>query len=586
MYIDLVRSAYHQLHAMRSNTSNFRIRILGGVFIAFALLLVLRLYFVQIVHGDQYRKDAMGQYVSPDAETESRSSIFFSDRSGRLVAAAVMRTGWRIAISPKTMQNADDAFEKLSDITKIDRERFFASAKKANDPYEEIAFRISDADASKIRSLKIPGIILVQDQWRFYPGNELGAHALGFVGYKGDTKEGVYGLEREYDDTLVQKVSGTSVNPFAEIFANAQALLSSNPAAYQGSIVTSIEPNVERQLELVLDGVMKTYTPKFAGGIIMDPHTGEIVAIAMRPAFDPNTYNLVSNPAIFSNPLIEGRYEMGSIVKPLTLAIGIDAGAITPETTYNDKGCITRSGKKICNFDFKARGVVPMQEILNQSLNLGVTFVVDKVGHENFTRYLEKLELDKKSGVDLPNEVVGTLESLSNGTDVDFASASFGQGIAVSPVGIIRSLSVLANDGVLPRPHVVTGIRYENGVIRAIKPSLGTQVISSQSAETVTTMLVKVFDEALLKGVLKQERHSIAAKTGTAQLAIPGGGGYYTDRFLHSFFGYFPAHEPKFIVFLFAVEPHGAEFASATLARPFVDLTKYLINYYQIPPDR
>jgi cell division protein FtsI/penicillin-binding protein 2 len=331
---------------------------------------------------------------------------------------------------------------------------------------------------------------------------------------------------------------------------------------------------------------MKTYTPKIAGGIVMDPRSGEILAIAVRPSFDNNMFNLEKDPAIYSNPLVEGRWEMGSIMKPLTMVEGIDSGVVTATTTYNDTGCIMRSGKKVCNYDFKARNVVPMQEILSQSLNVGATFVAERIGHTNFARYIQSLGMGEKTGIDLPNEVTGDIRALSGNSDVDFASASFGQGFAVSPIEMIRALSVLADKGAMPKPHVVRAIRYESGITRALSSSDQTQVVDPESAETVTRMLVQVYDTALLKGELKQEHYSIAAKTGTAQIGIPGGGGYYSDRYLHSFFGYFPAYEPKFIVFLFAVEPHGVEYASASLAHPFSDLSKFLIHYYDIAPDR
>jgi cell division protein FtsI/penicillin-binding protein 2 len=139
---------------------------------------------------------------------------------------------------------------------------------------------------------------------------------------------------------------------------------------------------------------------------------------------------------------------------------------------------------------------------------------------------------------------------------------------------------------VLPSPHIATGVKLESGIVRSVTPPKGPRVLKEETVNTISRMLVTVFDDALLGGVLKQEHHSIAAKTGTAQIALPKGGSYYEDRYLHSFFGYFPAHDPKFIVFLMAIEPKGAQFASATLARPFLDIAKYLINYYDSPPDR
>ncbi|OGG80636.1 hypothetical protein A3A39_04060 [Candidatus Kaiserbacteria bacterium RIFCSPLOWO2_01_FULL_54_13] len=572
---------------MRKSLTGFvgRVRLLSALFILVAVLLTARLYFVQIVKSEEHLRSAEGQYIGFPTEAEDRWDIFFSKKEGDLVAAALMQAGWRIAIVPKDIAEPEQVFAKLSEFASLDRDRFFASTAKVDDPYEEVGYRVSDATAKRIRAQKLPGVVLVQDQWRTYPGSPLAAHTVGFVGYQGDRKVGVYGLERSFEKTLA-KSSSSYVNPFAEIFTNIEAALSPVPADNHGSLITSIEPQVEARLEEVLNSVVKTYTPKVAAGIVMNPRTGEIIAMAARPGFDPNTYGTVSDISVFRNPLVESVYEMGSIMKPLTIAAGLDVGAITPDSTYDDKGCIKKSGKEFCNYDNKARGVVPIQEILNQSLNLGASYVVDRIGHNIFREYVHAYGLGEKTGIDLPNEGKGMIRTIDRGYDIDYASASFGQSIAVTALEMIRGLSALANDGVLPSPHVVRGIRLESGIVREITPAQGPRALKSETVQTVSDMLVKVFDTALLGGVLKQEHYSIAAKTGTAQIALPQGGGYYKDRFLHSFFGYFPAHDPQFIVFLIAVEPHGAQFASATLARPFLDIAKFLINYYNVPPDR
>ena len=205
---------------------------------------------------------------------------------------------------------------------------------------------------------------------------------------------------------------------------------------------------------------------------------------------------------------------------------------------------------------------------------------------EKFSEYMHAYGMGEETGVDLPNEVAGNIRAIEKGVDVDYASASFGQGIAVTPIEMTRALAVLANQGMLPEPHVVTAIRYGSGIVRNITPPAQKRVLKPETVETMANMLTEVFDKALLNGELKQERYSISAKTGTAQISIPGGGGYYGDRYLHSFFGYFPSHDPRFIVFLYAVEPQKEIYASHTLARPFLDITKFLINYYNIPPDR
>lgn len=564
----------------------FRVRILSGAIITLAFLLIIRLYFVQIVHGQSYQQQALSQYVQAAPDMEDRGTIFFTERDGTHQSAAVMQTGWRIAINPRLVLDPEAAYAAINAITPVDHDKFVASAAKKDDPYEEVATHVPDDQASAIQAKGLPGVILVADSWRIYPAHTLAAPVIGFTAYQGNVKIGVYGLEKFYENTLAKNSNGLYVNPFAEIFTNVEAVVSTDPASHQGDIITTIEPEVQQELETTLDDVMKTYTPNLAGGIIMDPHTGAIVAMAVRPSFDPNTYNEVINPSIYANPLVSGRYELGSIMKPLTMAAAIDTGVVTTETTYNDTGCLLLSGKKVCNYDGRARHVIPVQEILNQSLNVGATFLEEKIGHSVFGQYVHEYGLGEKTGIDLPNEVSGNIAAIDRGSDIDYASASFGQGIAVSPIEMIRALSTLANDGVLPSPHVVSAIRYDSGFTRSMTFPEGRRVLKSSTVDTVSSMLVTVVDDALVKGADKQEHYSIAAKTGTAQIANPNGGGYYTDRYLHSFFGYFPAHDPKFIIFLYAVEPHGAEFASATLAQPFIDNAKFLINYYEIPPDR
>ena len=566
-----------------------RLRVLSGVATLVAVLLGVRLYFLQIVHGEDYSLDAQGQYQEQSPDTEERGTIYFTNKDGGLVSAAVMQSGWRIAITPKNIENTESVYAQLNAITPIDRERFVTSVAKLNDPYEEVAFRIDDASAKQIRTLKIPGVLLVQDQWRNYPAGMLAAQTIGFVGYQGSntSRVGVYGLERQWQDSLAISSTGLYVNPFAEIFANLQSAFATDVSSQKGSIITTIEPTIQARLEDALAGVMKTYTPRLAGGIVMDPQTGEILAMANRPSFDPNTYNTVSDPSVYANALVEGRFELGSIMKALTMAAGIDSGAVTPQTTYNDTGCIHPSKATVCNYDLKARGVIPMQEVLNHSLNVGASFVTGAMGHPVFTKYMAAYGFGSKTGIDVPNEVTGDIGTLGTGTgpDVNYDTASFGQGISVSPIAMIRALSSLGNGGTLPNPHVVKAIRLDSGLTRSMPIAPNVRVLSTSTAQTVSNMLVTVYDDALLDGKLKHDRYSIAAKTGTAQIAIPGAG-YSKDKYLHSFFGYFPAHDARFIIFLFAVEPHGVEYASASLARPFDDIEQFLINYYNIPPDR
>ncbi len=258
----------------------------------------------------------------------------------------------------------------------------------------------------------------------------------------------------------------------------------------------------------------------------------------------------------------------------------------TLDATYYDAGSIELSDYTIKNYDGRGRGTVLIQEILSQSLNTGVAHIADLLGKERFRKYFYGLKLGSETGIDLPNEGHGLVKNLESPREVEYATASFGQGIALTPIAAVRALSTLANGGVLVTPHLTRRIEYENGKVHEVGFPAGERVFSEAATEDLTRMLVKVVDTALKHGDAKKEHYTIAAKTGTAQIADTLTGGYYDDRYLHSFFGYFPAYDPKFLIFLYTIEPKGVQYASETLTDPFMELTEFLINYYTLAPDR
>lgn len=317
----------------------------------------------------------------------------------------------------------------------------------------------------------------------------------------------------------------------------------------------------------------------------MDPKTGEIIALDTVPSFDPNDVKN-GNPEHFGNPLVEHQYEFGSIVKALTMAAGLDAGVIAPDSVYNDTGCMELNNKKFCNYDLKARGTTPMQEVLSQSLNMGATHIALRVGHERFREYFKELGMGEETGIDLPSEVPGNINNiLKSPRDIEYATASFGQGVAQTPVEMVKALGALANEGKVVTPHLVRAVKLESGIEKKLEWGGEERVFSKEATEATTRMLVKVVDQKLGNGAVKIPELSVAAKTGTAQVAGPGGK-YYENLYFHSFFGYFPAYEPRFIILLYTRQPQGVQYASETLTHPFMELTRFLINYYEIPPDR
>jgi len=561
-----------------------RTRVILGAILFVAVLLIVRLYFLQIVHGGEYRLQATDQYVSASGGFYDRGSIFFEDKDGREVSGATIKTGYLLAIKPIEITDAAGLYSNLQPYMDIERDLFMIRATKEGDPYEEISTHLTKEQADTIKKQDLDGVLLIPEHWRYYPGGTLASHTLGFVASDGEVRNGRYGLERHYEDVLSRGESNLYVNFFAELFTNLRDVVFVPVHKREGSIVTTIEPSVQLHLENVLADLQDEWNSKFTAAIVIEPQTGLIRAMATSPGFDLNNFGS-SETQQFANPLVERVYEMGSIMKPLTMAAGLDSGAITAESTYNDRGSLTFDGFTISNFDGQARGVVPMQEILSQSLNTGVSHIVSKMGKDEFRRYMYRYGVNEETGIDLPNEARNLTENLNSPRDIEYATASFGQGVALTPINMARALSILP-DGYSEQPHVVSSIHSLTGLTHKVDNSdVREQILKPETAEEVTRMLVEVFDEALLGGAVKKEHYSIAAKTGTAQMASPDGG-YYDDRYLHSFFGYFPAYDAKYLVFLMNVEPKGAQYASQTLTRPFVDITDFLINYYNIPPDR
>lgn len=566
-----------------------RIRLIIGAVLAVSLILIGRLYQVQVVNGAEYTEDGNKQYVRHGKDFYSRGSIFFTTKDGEKMSAASIRAGYALVLNPQMM--ADGSEEKVCSALEpyfltITKERCLERASFKNRVYVELETNILEDEATKIREFKFAGVQLFKNQWRYYPGGNLLSRVIGFVGYADDGQlHGLYGLERFYDKVLMRNLNVRSVNLFAEIFSNLGNPSYEREENKKGDIVTTIEPTVAAMLDGVLQDTNDLYNSKITGGIVMDPQTGAIYAMDVVPSFDLNNRG-TSTVSEFSNPLVEDVYEFGSIIKALTMAAGLDSGAVTPQSTYYDAGRIVLDKYTISNYDGRGRGQVDMQQVLNQSLNTGVSHIVQQMGKGRFRDYFLKFKLGSKTGVDQPNEVSGLVDNLRSPRDVEYATASFGQGIANTPIETVRALAILGNGGYLVTPHLVSRIEYDDGTVDELEYPKGEQVISEKTSEEISRMLTKVVDQALAYGKYSSPTHTIGAKTGTAQMANPNGRGYYDDRYLHSFFGYFPAYDPKFIVFLYTVEPKGVQYASETLTKPFMDITNFLINYYNVPPDR
>ena len=399
---------------------------------------------------------------------------------------------------------------------------------------------------------------------------------------------GQYGVENIFDDVL-SSANRIPKTASATVLEQLGELPPQDERSSAGNVTLTIDINVQRQLEAQLRRIQYNWGAQKVGGIVMNPNDGSIIAMGAVPSFNPNTYGQVTDYSVFNNPIIEDVYEMGSVFKALTTAIGLDSGRVSLRDSYTDYGQVTIGGEVISNYDNRGRGPnTSIQTILSHSLNTGAVFMLQKIGIGTYKDYMDEFRFDSITQIDLPKEVGGLVENLNSNREIEFATASFGQGIAVTPIAAARAFATLANGGFLVQPYVTKDIEQPRvgGVISGRNFTRERKRIFNQSTtEEVTELLTNVYDRGILGGSLRNSRYSIAAKTGTAQLVDPQTGKYAENKFLHSFFGYLPASKPKYLIYFFAVDPK-TKYASTSLSHPFAALANYIISYYAIPPDR
>ncbi len=529
--------------------------ILGAYF-----LLILNIYNLQIQKGQYYSEKAQLQYRLSGFLEPHRGLIYFSDKNNNLIPAAINKSYETIFAVPREINDIDKTVENLGPILNIEQEQLRKQIGKKN-LYEPLVKKATPEQISKINESPIKGIYVDDQEWRYYPFGNLASQVLGFVGYNDQNNfvSGQYGIEKKFDGLLSGKPG---------MVENKEII-----KPIQGSdLATTIDRNIQTEVETKLKDLIEKH--KAAGGtvIIQEPKTGKIIALANYPTFDPNNYSQY-NIAHFINPAVQSIYEPGSVFKVITVAAGLDSKKITPETTYYDSGSISfPDGKKIKNWDLKAHGTVTVREIIERSINTGSAFMESKIGHKNFYDYVNKFGFEDLTQIDLPGEVSGNLKNIkTKNSNIDFATASFGQGISVTPIQLISAVSAIANKGKLMRPYITA----------TQKPLEIKQVISPEAANETTDIMVSTVNKAL---VAKIPKYKIAGKTGTAQVPDFKRGGYTTDV-INSYAGFAPASDPKFVILIKLDKPEGAPLAGATVVPLFRELTEFILNYYNIPPD-
>jgi len=541
----------------------FRVLFLAFFFVSLYGLLVFKLYSIQISKVDFYAAKAESQLFG-NLDAQRRGTIYLSDKDGTYIPAALQKEFTEIYATPIEIIDPAVAAVEISEIVNIPVSELTRMFNKKNDEYELLIAKASSEQIEAINALgNIAGIHQKLKAERFYPLGSKVAHVLGFVSAdeKSDLLVGRYGLESYFENRLAgvpEIVSGDSVQK----------------AVAGGDVYLSIDRNIQSQAEEILNRLVTNYNASGGMIIVQDPKTGRILANTNSPTFDPNNFSNYPIPS-FTNPSVQSIYEPGSIFKVITMAIGLDSGAITPLTEYVDTGSVTLNGSTIHNWDLKSHGRQTMTNVIEKSLNTGTVFAEKQIGHGIFKQYLEKFRFEEKTDIALPGEVVGNFRSLYNekdSKDINFATASFGQGISVTPIGLLRAVGVLANKGIMMKPLIEVNEQ----------PKEIGRIISEEASKEITNIMVSAVDKAIIAHI---PGYNIAGKTGTAQVPNFKNGGY-TEEVINTYIGYGPATNPQFIILVRLDKPYGAPLAGQTVVPAFKELAQFVINYYHITPDK
>ena len=547
----------------------WRIRLLMAGVVLLAIVIIGRLAYLQIVNQGFYKALAQGQQNLSSLAKGERGQIFTKDRDGTLYTLASSRKIPFIFVSPVEIEDKKQAAQQLSSLLSIPESKIAEKMNEEGSLYELIQKDVSSEQADLVAKAKIKGIYVGEDAVRFYPQGSFAAHVLGFTNQEG---KGQYGIEEYYNSFLEGKegIATTNSNPGGYLF-------SSQDTVKDGSdVILTLDYRIQAQAEDLLKKAVADLEAQEGSIVVMDPATGRILAMASAPSFDPNEFGSVPGGLErFQNPVIEKLFEPGSIFKPLTMAGAIEKGKVTPDTTYEDKGILERGGETIRNYDNRSYGVQTMRQVLEFSINTGAVFAEEQLGHQNFMDFIKRFGIFEQTGIDLAGEIYSVNQELQKGHIISFATAAFGQGIDMTPLQILKAFSAIANKGMMVSPTMTES--HGKQPLR---------VLSEETAATITSMLVSVVEDGFGKRARIGGYH-IAGKTGTAQVSYSALGiakAGYSDRTIQSFIGYAPAFNPRFMIMVEINNP-GTRTAEYSAIPVFHDLAKYIIDYYQIPPD-
>ena len=551
----------------------------GIIFFSVAVMLLVlaaRLVWVQFIIGEDLRQKAYNARFR-NVEVKAKRGIVY-DAKGKPLAISVSTDSF-YAI-PAQIRKAGRAQETAAEIARVlgmEQARVLEVITRQQ-AFVWIQRHVPEEKARELKALNLEGISCVEEPERFYPKGSLLAHVLGFAGID---NQGLNGIEVTYDKVL----SGVSGTIMVEYDAKGQeipdALQKYIPPQDGNSIYLTIDETIQYIVERELDEMMKLKSPKKAGVIVMEPKTGRILAMASRPAYNPNQYKDY-DPATWRNSVISDAYEPGSTFKTVTAAGALDEGVVKPQDRFYDPGYVMVGKEMVKCWRYgRPHGSQTFVEGVQNSCNPVFITIGLRAGKDVFYRYLHGFGFGQKTGIDLPGEALGILVDKEKCKDIDLATMSMGQANAVTPIQLLNAFAAISNGGYLMKPQLVKEIRDKDGnLVRAIEPEVVRQVISGETSRTFMGILETVVSQGTGRNAFI-EGYRVGGKTGTAQKVVPGGK-YSTSEYIASFMGVAPVNDPQVVALVVVDAPQGVYFGGQVAAPVFRNIVHDTLRYLRV----
>lgn len=553
----------------------------GLVLLIFAIFIV-RLFYIQIIKHEDYQRAALSGQLK-QYEIPAGRGIIKAHDGNNLVPIVLNEDTYTLFADPKFIKDPNPVADKLTGVIGGDKGDY---EKKMRSPgrYAVLAKKLTKQQKESVEKLQLIGIGLRVEPIRTYPQGALAAQILGFVNDEG---KGTYGVEQYLDSSLTGKpgllkaITDVRGVPLASSGGNVRR----EPVNGKETVLT-IDIGMQRKTEELLKAHLEQVKSNSGSVIIMDPNTGAIKAMANYPSYNPAEFSKVSDAAQFTNPALSSPMEVGSIMKILTMAAGLNEGVVNPNTSYGDSGSIKIDGSTISNVEgYNFPATRSMADILKFSLNTGATFILKQLGGGEFNEkgrkvwydyMVNRYQLGKTTGIEQGYEAEGSIPSPTDGyaLNLQYANTAFGQGSNITLLQMAGALSSVINGGTYYKSHLIEPEGAATPVV--VRADVVRPEVSSQLRSMMETVAASNYRYSTREG------YSIGGKTGTAQITKPGGG-YYDDRYNGTFIGFVGGDRPEYVIVLRVNEPHVVGFAGAQGAAPlFGKVTNMLLDNFSI----